>query len=267
MINKIFLILVVITTYHAQSQNIIFTEDFDDESTWSDWTTEDLDGDGETWEFGNAEFEEIDSFTGGFVWSFSWYFQVYTPDNTITSPAINLPENGDLELEFKVAAFDDEEIFQEHYAVYVIPNGTEFTGEENPVFEETLDDHYYYDPKVVNVDITEFAGQEVQLVFRHYQSEDVFYISMDDISITQNTLSIADNDAVRMQVYPNPTSDVINIEGIDSIERLRIFDLQGKLIKEELGAHSINLNDLSNGNYLLNIYTDSQVFTRKIIKK
>lgn len=260
-----FALLIAVNLTYAQE--VIYNEDFNNEDTWTDWTVHDLDGDGEFWEFADAEFQELDSFTGGFVWSFSWYFEVFTPDNTLTSPSISLPLEGELELEFKVGVFDDDEEYQEHYAVYVIPADAEFTGEEEPIFEETLDAPYYLPAKTVNVNISEFKGQDVQLVFRHYESTDIFYIAMDDIIITQNTLGISDNDKPKVKIYPNPTTETLTISGVENIIGLRIFDLKGKLLKETSKQEVLNLSDFATGTYLLNIYTDTEVYSRKIIKE
>lgn len=267
MFKKILFCALLITANLAYSQEVIYSEDFNNEETWTDWTVADLDGDGEFWEFDDAEFQEVDSFTGGFVWSFSWYFDVFTPDNTLTSPSILLPSEGDLELEFKVGVFDDDEQYQEHYAVYVIPAGAEFTGDEEPIFEETLDAPYYLPAKTVNVDISEYEGQDVQLVFRHYESTDIFYIAMDDIVIKLYTLGVADNAKPTVKVYPNPTAETVSISGLDNIIGLRVFDLQGKLLKETTKEEVLNLSHFASGTYLLNIYTDTEVYSRKIIKE
>ncbi|MDN6279783.1 MAG: hypothetical protein L0J45_02150 [Psychroflexus sp.] len=166
MIRSLLFILLLVFTFKSYAQSV-FEEDFNDESSWSTWTLDDLDGDGKLWEFADAEFQEVESFDGGFVWSFSWFFEVFTPDNTLTGPVISLPADADLELSFKVAVYEDEELFQEHYAVYIIPSENSFTGEEEAVFEETMEASYYNPPKTVNIDISSFAGEGVKLVFRH----------------------------------------------------------------------------------------------------
>lgn len=266
MIKKLLFFSALTLGFQGFSQTVIYNENFNDESTWPDWTLEDRDGDGEFWEFADAEFQEVDSFTGGFVWSFSWYFETFTPDNTLISPMIALPEDGELSLSFKVAAFEDDETFQEHYAVYVIPANSSFEGTEEPVFEETLDSDYYNPPKTVNVDISSFAGQEVKLVFRHYDCTDVFYISMDDILIEQGVLGIPDFEKGTVVVYPNPTSDILYVKGITDVNRIRVFDLQGKLLIEVLGDE-VDIRELQAGVYLANFYTDSQVYSRKIVRQ
>lgn len=70
--------------------------------------------------------------------------------------------------------------------------------------------------------------------------------------------------------YPNPTSDklTIYINQPNSKQEFfaELFDLQGNLILTEtinslLGSYSINLKGLSNGFYLLKIYSDNHQFS------
>lgn len=266
MIKKLLFACIITLGLNSFAQTVVYEEDFNDESTWESWTLADLDEDGELWEFADAEFQEVESFEGGFVWSFSWYLEVFTPDNTLTSPNISLPTENNLELTFNVAAYEDEEVFQEHYAVYVIPADSEFTGTEEPVFEETLDAPYYNPAKTINVDITPFAGQEVKLVFRHYDCTDIFYIGMDDVQITQSELGVDDIQKENIKVYPNPTTDIVSVQGVPNVNSIRVFNLQGKLLKET-NASEINIEQFQSGTYLINFYTDKTVYSRKVIKK
>lgn len=246
-------------------QTVVFEEKFETPETRDLWGIGDRDGDGESWEFLDAGINEVDSFTGYFATSFSWYFEVFTPDNTLISPAINLPATGSLQLSFKVAAGDDE-LFDEHYAVYVIPANGTFTGTETPVFEETLDDGYLAAAKVVNVDVSDYKGQNVKLVFRHYNCTDIFYVGIDDVVITQSSLAVSDSQKNSIRIFPNPTSDFINIQNVKNPNVVRIFDLSGKLVQQSTGE-KIDVRSLSTGQYIVNIHTDGKITSQKFIKK
>lgn len=248
-------------------QTLVFKEDFNQASTRDLWTIGDRDGDQDTWEFVSAAEAETPSFTGDFAWSFSWFFGVLTPDNTLTSPKITVPSNGNLELSFKVSAADDEEgFYEEHYAVYVIPFNSEFTGTETPVFEETLDGGYFQTAKLVKVDISSFAGQEVKLVFRHYDCTNILYLGLDDVEIKQTNLAVADADKNRVKIYPNPTSDFIKVQNVKDFKIARIFDLTGKLVQESKSAE-IDVRSLAKGQYILNIHSGNTIESQKFIKK
>lgn len=266
MIKKLFLAstLGLGTLYYAQL--VVFEENFEP-ATAALWENNDRDGDGEKWEFYNAEEDDIPAFTGGFATSWSWYFEAFTPDNTLISPTILLPTTQDrLQLEFKVGAFD-EELFQEHYAVYIIPANSIFTGNETPVFEETLDAGYTQVAKHITLPITAFAGQEVKLVLRHYNCTDIAFIAFDDVKITkQPGLNVTDSQKNQIKIYPNPTSDFIKIENVKNLNIIRIFDLTGKLVKESISPE-IDVKSLLKGQYILNIHSGNEIISQKFIKK
>lgn len=248
------------------SQTVVFNEDFENTESVAQWSLIDKDGDGENWEILNAELNELTTFSGNFAVSFSWYLEAFTPDNILLSPKVTLPDNSQLELSFKVGSGDDE-LFDEHYAVYVIPATSTFSGSETPVFEETLDASYMESGKTVKVDISSFAGQEVKLAFRHYNCEDIFYIGIDDVKVTQTPkMAVTDVNTSRIKLYPNPTSDILKIEGINTLEKVRIFDMSGKLVKE-VKDQVINIKDLEAGQYIVNVYSGNEVISNRIIKK
>ena len=62
-------------------------------------------------------------------------------------------------------------------------------------------------------------------------------------------------------VYPNPTQELLIIQGIES-QTLRIYDLQGRLLKTEWG-NQISVGNLSDGTYLLQIGTQVVRFIKK----
>lgn len=51
-------------------------------------------------------------------------------------------------------------------------------------------------------------------------------------------------------IYPNPTSTAIMVNGLEKPTMLRLYSLEGKLIKSAVGT-SINVTDIPDGNYLL----------------
>jgi len=265
MIRKLLFVSLLISSFAVSAQTVVFNEDFETETGRNSWINTDRDGDEQKWEFDNST---VDSFTGYYATSWSWYFEAFTPDNTLTSPVITLPNNSDkhLNLKFDVGAFDDE-VFQEHYAVYVIAANSTFTGTENPVFEETLDAGYMDEAKHVNVDITNFAGQNIQIVFRHYDCTDLLVLMLDNIQIVEEEkLAVSDANKINAQVYPNPTSDFIKIKGVENILKIRIFDMNGKMVLENQASEA-DIRKLPVGQYILNVHTDSQIISKKIIKK
>jgi hypothetical protein len=62
-------------------------------------------------------------------------------------------------------------------------------------------------------------------------------------------------------VYPNPTQDILMIQGIDA-QALRVYDLQGRLLMQQKGTQ-VDVNNLLEGTYLLQIGTQVVRFIKK----
>lgn len=265
MIKKLLFASLLLSGLAASAQTVLFKEDFETETGRNSWLNTDKDGDGEKWEFDNSS---VDAFTGYYATSWSWYFEAFTPDNTLTSPLITLPNNSakQLSLTFDVGAFDDE-IFQEHYAVYLIPANSAFTGTETPVFEETLDAGYMEEAKHVTVDVSSFKGQNVKVVFRHYNCTDLLVLIIDNIQVLETeALAVSDINKANLQVYPNPSSDFIKIKGVDNIQKIRLYDVSGKMVLETQSTEA-DIRKLPAGQYILNVHSGSDIISKKIIKK
>jgi hypothetical protein len=71
-------------------------------------------------------------------------------------------------------------------------------------------------------------------------------------------------------VYPNPTCDVVNINGIDAKSTIKVYNTTGKLLfaeKAGSGNISIDLSRYNAGLYLLQVETNGKAVNTKIIKK
>ncbi|MBR4646088.1 MAG: Omp28-related outer membrane protein [Bacteroidales bacterium] len=69
-------------------------------------------------------------------------------------------------------------------------------------------------------------------------------------------------------VYPNPATDVININTTNNVQRVEIFNMQGQLVKVETGdVTRVSVKDLANGLYTLKLTTDNGTSMHKIVKK
>ena len=78
-----------------------------------------------------------------------------------------------------------------------------------------------------------------------------------------------------MSIHPNPTNDVLNIavDNISSRIDITIYNSVGQMVyyksdAAENGYNStISLGDLSNGTYILQVRSDENVWTERIIKR
>lgn len=70
---------------------------------------------------------------------------------------------------------------------------------------------------------------------------------------------------VNIDVYPNPTTDFLNVKADGELINCKVFDYQGKLLLQE-SNNKLNLEMLPKGAYLLKVETDKGTFSKKIIK-
>jgi hypothetical protein len=86
-----------------------------------------------------------------------------------------------------------------------------------------------------------------------------------------NTIGISEIMEINSaKVYPNPTNDIITIESKTLIEEVRIYDIYGKNVLQK-NCHSnkelVNLYELRSGAYFLQLITNEQTQSFKIIKR
>ena len=79
---------------------------------------------------------------------------------------------------------------------------------------------------------------------------------------TGSSTSITNSTINKLNIYPNPTSDILNIEGLYS--SVEIFDIFGKLVLSSGYTNSIDVSSLANGIYTLNIINESGIQNMKI---
>lgn len=85
----------------------------------------------------------------------------------------------------------------------------------------------------------------------------------------QNVLSTSEisNDKAELSIYPNPVKDVLNIQSKNQIVKAEIYDINGRiLVSTSLKGNSINVSELSKGNYIIKLFTKDKTTVHKFIK-
>ena len=82
------------------------------------------------------------------------------------------------------------------------------------------------------------------------------------------TLATGESKISVITLYPNPTSDFLNIKSDQKISKVELYDMSGKLMMySKFNDNVISVASLPKGNYILKIFTASGVVTSKFIKK
>lgn len=84
-----------------------------------------------------------------------------------------------------------------------------------------------------------------------------------DLLVSVNELSKDE-----FSIYPNPANDLIRIEGLSQSANFRIISVDGKVVKEGRvdTSKTINIRDLRNGLYLMEIYNGDKRWSGKLRK-
>ncbi len=132
-------------------------------------------------------------------------------------------------------------------------------------------------------------GYDTTLIFDNTQSGQMFHISLpaavDSVFfdpemhiVCTNTLSVVNgidgiNKSVKLTLWPNPSSDILNISSDDAaLKQVRIFTPEGLTVKHfdavsVKGRLALNISDLASGIYFIKIETDKGSALRKFIKR
>jgi hypothetical protein len=78
---------------------------------------------------------------------------------------------------------------------------------------------------------------------------------------------IANLENKSLMVFPNPAKNVIYIKSNSEIEKITIFDYSGKEVLTQIqNNNEVDVENLSNGIYLIEIYSENEKVYRKFIK-
>lgn len=139
----------------------------------------------------------------------------------------------------------------------------------------TVDDaiayNLYRDGELIAENLTEtsYNDTEMALNAQHcYAVQSVFEKGLSDLgeAACANYFTGLDENADKLSVFPNPTSDKVTIQcaGMTLIE---VWSAEGKLVQRiQVEGDAYQLDGLDNGLYMLRIMSGNDIFVRSIIK-
>ncbi len=255
-------------TMNAQVQ--VWKDDFNDENI-DDWVTYDDDGDGFNW----GDIFKIQNNQGVAVTpisliSRSWSGAALTPDNWVISPAINITgAGGALTLtwitQVAAAAWDEEK-----YTVYVATSPDQAALLASPVQKTQVLGQGTNAGTPVNqtLDISAFIGQpQIYVAFRHHDVTDMDFISIDDVTVKATTLAVSDVSKTKVSIYPNPTTEVLNVTAGSKVSAVEVFDMMGRKVSDAtLVDGKVDVKNLAKGAYVLKVTAEAGSTSHKFIK-
>jgi hypothetical protein len=256
------------TSSCLSSYPLPYLNDFNDPVAWSTCQTfHDNDGDGNYWFYGALDESDSDNLSAN---SYSWNGGVLTPDNWVIMGPIDLTNVTDALLEWEVQALDPD-YCNENYTIYVGPSNTYSDLINSPVsFGETLESGgdacgSWADR---SFDISAATGGLVYIGMRHHDVSNVFLLSIDNVSVTSNSMSNEDFILENIDYTFNQETDILKVNSDELLFNLEIFNIMGqKVFYQNLNDNSaiLNLSTLSSGVYIVNVEgNNSKIKTFKL---
>ncbi|MGV9002981.1 Omp28-related outer membrane protein [Flavobacterium sp.] len=183
-----FLVTLMLTSFYGISQTSYYSNDF--EAGLGGWVAADLNNDGFNWAILNAS--TVNPALGnGSLMSFSYNNSpplAITPDNLVTSPAINLTAVTDPNLYLFYDQVTNADYPAEHYAVYVTTsNDPAVITASTPIYETTVSSGAL---TTKSFNMTSYIGQTVYVSYRHFNCNNEYFLIIDNV----NLKSLAAND-------------------------------------------------------------------------
>jgi len=115
-------------------------------------------------------------------------------------------------------------------------------------------------------DISAYDGEQVYVAIQCV-SQDAFVFMIDDVMVESIT-GIEENELCSISIYPNPATNLVNIESEDIINSIQIINYTGQLIYTQHTSGNtvqVNTNDFPSGVYFVNINTSEGITTQKLL--
>ncbi len=199
----------------------------------------------------------------------SWFTEIKPADRWIVSPAIILPTNSKVSLEFFARSHQDSP-YDDGFKLKISTSNTAKSSFTNVLAVDHAPNSTIVaitSPYTVN--LSAYAGQTIYLAWvNDYTNGNL--LSIDDITVTATSLMAVDD--VRknnMTVYPNPASEYFIINNANDVISADIYDVSGKVVKSKLVAvdNRFDISDLANGVYTVAVETKTGIVSKKLIKK
>ncbi len=143
---------------------------------------------------------------------------------------------------------------------------TGFAGANNPLTNFTFD---YWDENTqswiavvtetnnsipsYSKSFSEVTTNKVRLYINAASTDNTVRLYELEVYGRRTTLGTNDFVTSKFNIYPNPTSDILNIFGVDEVAFLEVFDANGKSIITQKKLKSVNVSSLPKGVYFLKI--------------
>ena len=129
----------------------------------------------------------------------------------------------------------------------------------NPSYNEVTFDTIFTD---TGVDTTYYEIERLQTVNGCDSIKMRFVTVINQISVRD----IEDDVLSKLDIYPNPTSGIININS-DNVKKIEVLDVEGRILSVYKNTNTLDISKYGKGVYTLRIELPEGVVVRKVVRK
>ena len=94
-----------------------------------------------------------------------------------------------------------------------------------------------------------------------------FNINWIQFDYIEGSMGLNSSEEYYFDIYPNPTSDYLNISNIHTDFKVQIYSILGSKLLDYSNARRINVESLNNGVYLIKIINQNHTYSKVFVKK
>ena len=239
------------------SYSLPYLNDFNDPASWTTCQTfYDNDGDGNYW-FYQAFGDDTSDLSANSA-SYINGVGALTPDNWVIMGPIDLTNVSDALLEWQVMGLDPNWC-QENYTIYVGSSSNYSDLINSSVsFNETITSGGDACGSWANrsLDISAATGELVYIGMRHHDVTDMYYLNIDNVSVTSSTMSNEDFTLQNIDYSFDQEANLLRVTSEEMLSNIQIYNMLGQeVLNQDLNDTSalLNLSSLSSSIYIVNV--------------
>ena len=246
----------------SQAQTVIFEEDFTSgiPSTWTLFDEDGLIPDAAVAEFTEAWIGKI-SGTDTAAASTSYYDTTGRSNDFLVTPKISIGNFS--RLVWSARSVDSS--YPDGYQVLVSTTDSLPSSFTDTLMTITAELGYMI-TRSVDMDVEGYDNQDVFIAFRN-NTDNGYILLIDDVKMLGAETASIDHisSAQLVSIYPNPTTEFININSSDEIIAVAVYSAAGQLLISDQG-NRIDVSELNTGIYFVQINSTKGVETVQFLK-
>lgn len=180
----------------------------------------------------------------------------------LITPSINLGAFGNI-LYWDARSHDPS--FPDGYRILVSRTDTQlssFTDTLYLIFQEVAKD---WQSRSANLSEIGLDNETVHIAFIN-ETDNGFKLYLDNIRVEmEDPVGLNETATAKIKIFPNPTADVITVKGMDNIQTISIYGMDGKMLLKSNGDQ-VSLQDLASGKYIVEVQSEAHIVRSAVIK-